>query len=153
MTNQSCLFCIVGLCVDPDVKVHKAVGDSLELTADYSKDNLEVQWIYNETVFAEYEKAHIKIVRTQLFHKRLKINEDNISITVEDLELQDSGSFSIVAKAGLVQHKTKIIELHVHGKFNYFFILSNLLLKFQILHFKTKCMNIQVLYKGNSMLI
>ncbi len=133
-----CLFCIVGSCVDPDAEVvHKAVGDSLELIANYPKDNLEVEWKYYDTPFAEYEKANIKLVRPQLFHKdkdKLKINKDNISITVEDLELQDSGSFSIVAKAGLVQHKTKIIELHVHGEL--FFILSNLLLKFKYLILK-----------------
>ncbi|XP_050971531.1 basement membrane-specific heparan sulfate proteoglycan core protein-like isoform X2 [Labeo rohita] len=36
-------------CADPDVDVvHKAVGDSLELIADYSKKDLEVQWKYNE---------------------------------------------------------------------------------------------------------
>ncbi|XP_050971528.1 T-lymphocyte surface antigen Ly-9-like isoform X1 [Labeo rohita] len=104
-------------CADPDVDVvHKAVGDSLELIADYSKKDLEVQWKYNEVMFAEYQNNNLKIVKPDVFHKRLKINEDNISVTVENLKLQDSGSFSIVAVGQSGQHPTKIIELHVHGR-------------------------------------
>ncbi|XP_042582724.1 signaling lymphocytic activation molecule [Cyprinus carpio] len=106
------VFLLQGSCSDPGV-VHKAVGESLELIADYPKDGLEVQWTYNENVFAEFDK-YIKPVGSQSFLKRLKMNEDNISVTVEDLKRQDSGSFSMVARAGAVQHKTKIIELHVH---------------------------------------
>uniref|UniRef100_A0A8C1NSA5 Ig-like domain-containing protein n=1 Tax=Cyprinus carpio TaxID=7962 RepID=A0A8C1NSA5_CYPCA len=108
------VFLLQGSCSDPDAEVvHKAVGESLELIADYPKDGLEVQWTYNENVFAEFDK-YIKPVGSQSFLKRLKMNEDNISVTVEDLKRQDSGSFSMVARAGAVQHKTKIIELHVH---------------------------------------
>ncbi len=52
-----CLLCIVGSCVDPDAEVvYKAVGDSLELIANYPKDDLEVQWNYNNAPFAEYRK-------------------------------------------------------------------------------------------------
>ncbi len=107
-----CLFCIVGSCVDPDV-VHKAVGDSLELTADYPKDDLEVQWTYNGTNLAEYQKNYFKIVKPELFHERLKMNEDNISVTVSDLKLQDSGSFSIIAEGKSTQYKQQILKQHI----------------------------------------
>ncbi len=112
-----CLFCIVGSCVDPDAEVvHKAVGDSLELIANYPKDDLEVQWKYNEIDFAEYRKNNLKKVKPDLFHERLKMNKDNISVTVSDLKLQDSGSFYIVAEGQSTQYKIKFIVLHVHGE-------------------------------------
>ncbi|XP_058638902.1 SLAM family member 8-like isoform X1 [Onychostoma macrolepis] len=109
------VFLVQGSCVDSDAEVlHKAVGDSLELTADYPKDDLEVQWKYNGNIFAEYQKKYFKTVEPELFHGRLKMNEGNISITVADLKLQDSGSFSIVAEGKSTQYKTKFIELRVH---------------------------------------
>ncbi|XDV19227.1 hypothetical protein PO909_024739 [Leuciscus waleckii] len=113
---------------DPDVQVRKAVGDSLDLTADYTKEGLEVQWEYNGIAFAEYEKDQIKLVKRPLFHERLKMYKDNISITIEDLKLQDSGIFSIIAENKPDQLPTKVIELHVHGEFNWIFILSMLLM-------------------------
>ncbi|XDV19249.1 hypothetical protein PO909_024754, partial [Leuciscus waleckii] len=99
---------------DPDVQVHKAVGDSLDLIADYTKEGLAVQWEYNGTEFAEYEKDQFKRVKSPLFHERLKMYKDNISITIEDLKLQDSGIFTIVAERKADQFPTKTIVLHVH---------------------------------------
>ncbi|KAL1272009.1 hypothetical protein QQF64_031025 [Cirrhinus molitorella] len=105
-----------GLCADPDAEVvHKAVGDSLELITGY-QDILEVKWNYNEIEFAEYQSKNLKNLKPDLFHKRLKMNKDNISVTVADLKLQDSGSFSIVAVGESGQHPTKSIELHVHDR-------------------------------------
>ncbi|XDV19247.1 hypothetical protein PO909_024753, partial [Leuciscus waleckii] len=40
--------------------------------------------------------------------------KDNISITIEDLKLQDSGIFTIVAERKADQLPTKVIVLHVH---------------------------------------
>ncbi len=114
-----CLLCIVGSCVDADPEVvHKAVGDSLELIANYSKDNLEVEWKYNDTLFAEYRKNNLNKVNPDLFHERLKMNKDYISVTVSDLKLQDSGNFSVIAEGNSKQYKTTFIVLHVHGEFN-----------------------------------
>ncbi len=112
-----CLFCIVGSCVDPDV-VHKAVGDSLELTADYPKEHLEVEWKYYDTPFAEYRNKDFQKVKSELFSERLSKNKDSISVIVADLKAQDSGSFSIVAEAKSVQYKLKFIVLRVYGEFN-----------------------------------
>ncbi|XP_048041339.1 SLAM family member 5 [Megalobrama amblycephala] len=110
------VFFLQGSCTDPvhpPQQVHKAVGDSLDLIANFSKEDLEVKWKYNENDFAEYETNKIKKLKSQ-FHERLKMNEDNIGITVKDLELQDSGTFSIVAKTSSVQYPTELIQLHVH---------------------------------------
>ncbi|KAK7171190.1 hypothetical protein R3I94_001198 [Phoxinus phoxinus] len=110
------LFLLQGSRADPepDVHVHKAVGDSLDLTADYPKEGLEVQWTYNEIDLAEYDKDQIKRVNPPLFHGRLKMFKDNISITIEALKLQDSGRFSIVVVKQSVQLPTKVFVLHVH---------------------------------------
>ncbi|KAK9972328.1 hypothetical protein ABG768_025643 [Culter alburnus] len=108
------VFFLQGSCTNPDVEVHKAVGDSLDLIANYSKEDLEVQWIYNNEIYiAEYDKNKIKKLKSQ-FYERLEMNEDNIGITVKGLKLQDSGIFSIVAKTNSIQHPSKLIQLHVH---------------------------------------
>ncbi len=129
-----CLLCIVGSCVDADEEVvHKAVGDSLELIANYPKDDLEVKWKYYDTLFAEYRNKDFKKVKSELFHGRLKMNKDNISVTVSDLKLQDSGSFSIVAEGKSEQYKTTFIILHVHGEFNCLIFFLSMLFKMQVL--------------------
>ncbi|XP_043100875.1 SLAM family member 6 isoform X2 [Puntigrus tetrazona] len=108
-----------GSCVDPETEVvHKAVGDSLELIAEYPKKDLEAQWKYHESDFAVYQNNDFRIAKPELFSGRLKLYKDNISVTVTNLKLQDSGSFSIVALAvnntHITQYTTKRIELHVH---------------------------------------
>lgn len=119
-------MCVVGSRAESDeVHVHKAVGDSLDLIANYTKEGLEVKWKYNDDVLAEYDKDQMNLVKSQLFPKRLKMYKDNISITIEDLKLQDSGRFSIVVEKNSDQCPTKVFVLHVHGEFN--FILSMLL--------------------------
>ncbi len=124
-----CLLCIVGSCVYADEEVvHKAVGDSLELIANYPKDDLEVQWKYYDTSFAVYRNKDFQKVKSKLFNEMLKMNKDYISVTVSDLKLQDSGNFSVVAERKSGQYNTTLIVLHVHGKFYYvIFILSVLL--------------------------
>ncbi|XP_052458815.1 uncharacterized protein LOC128017457 isoform X11 [Carassius gibelio] len=104
-----------GSCADPDVELHRAVGDSLELIADYPKKDLEVLWKYNIITFAEYQNDDFQEVKCELFNDRLKMNKDSISVTVTDLKLQDSGRFSIVAENKSGQYKTKGFVLHVHG--------------------------------------
>lgn len=110
------VFLLQGSCADPDVELHRAVGDSLELIADYPKKDLEVQWKYNQTIFAEYRNDDFQKVKSELFNDRLKMNKDSISVTVTDLKLKDSGRFSIAAenKTGPVQLKTKEYVLRVH---------------------------------------
>lgn len=99
--------------------MHKAVGDSLELPANHPKDNLTVEWKYNEKTFAEYGKDQITIVQPSLFPGRIKTNNDHISIQIEDLNDQDAGNFTIVAqKGGGKQLTTKLIVLHVHSESN-----------------------------------
>uniref|UniRef100_A0A672N371 Ig-like domain-containing protein n=1 Tax=Sinocyclocheilus grahami TaxID=75366 RepID=A0A672N371_SINGR len=134
-----CLFCIVGSCAAPDVEVHKAVGDSLELIADYPKKDLEVQWKYNQIEFAEYQNDNLKKVKSELFNDRLKMNKDTISVTVTDLKLQDSGRFSIVAVKKSEQYDTKEFVLHVHElirevkiEYNYFWLQSKNICRFHL---------------------
>ncbi|XP_067258079.1 CD48 antigen-like [Chanodichthys erythropterus] len=107
------VFFLQGSCTDPVVEVHKAVGDSLDLIANFSKEDLEVKWKHNETDLAQYYNNKLILLKSQ-FHKRLEMNEDNIGITVKGLKLQDSGIFSIVAERRSIQYPTKLILLHVH---------------------------------------
>ncbi|XP_052458807.1 uncharacterized protein LOC128017457 isoform X3 [Carassius gibelio] len=109
------VFLLQGSCADPDVELHRAVGDSLELIADYPKKDLEVLWKYNIITFAEYQNDDFQEVKSELFSDRLKMNKDSISVTVTDLKLQDSGRFSIVAENKSGQYKTKGFVLHVHA--------------------------------------
>ncbi|XP_055051471.2 uncharacterized protein [Misgurnus anguillicaudatus] len=112
---------IDGLCAETEV-VHRAVGSSLELIPDHPKTNLtDVKWTFNETVFAEYTKNELKLLRDNLFAGWLE--KGDISITVNNLQLQDSGLFSIVQEGHSGQYETKFIQLHVHG-----FLKKNLLL-------------------------
>uniref|UniRef100_A0A671L694 Ig-like domain-containing protein n=1 Tax=Sinocyclocheilus anshuiensis TaxID=1608454 RepID=A0A671L694_9TELE len=130
-----CLFCIVGSCADPDVEVHKAVGDSLELIADYPKKDLEVQWKYNLIIFAEYQNSNLQKVKSESFNGRLKMNKDNISVTVTDLKLQDSGRFSIVAVGKSEQYDTKVFVLHVHEvkiEYSHFWLQSKNICMFHL---------------------
>ncbi|XP_026122305.1 uncharacterized protein LOC113105450 [Carassius auratus] len=109
------VFLLQGSCSDPDTDVvRKAVGDSLELIADYPKDDLEVLWKYNETIFAEYRNRDFQKAKSVLFNERLKMYKDNISVRVTDLRLQDSGRFSIVGEGKYKQYNSKLIDLHVH---------------------------------------
>jgi len=119
-------LCVVGSRA-ADVHVHKAVGDSLDLIADYTKEGLEVLWTYNKKDFAVYEKGQFKPMNPPFFQERLRLYKDNISITILDLKLQDSGRFSIVAEGKSGQLPSKFFVLHVHGEFNLIFILSVLL--------------------------
>jgi len=124
--KQSCVLCVVGSRA-ADVHVHKAVGDSLDLIADYTKEGLEVLWTYNKKDFAVYEKGQFKPMNPPFFQERLRLYKDNISITILDLKLQDSGRFTIVAEGKSGQLPSKVFVLHVHGEFNLIFILSVLL--------------------------
>ncbi|XP_059357575.1 uncharacterized protein LOC132096308 [Carassius carassius] len=110
------VFLLQGSCDDPDVELHKAVGDSLELITEYPKKDLEVLWKYNQSVFADYRNDDFQNVKPELFKNRLKMNKNNISVTVTDLNLHDSGRFVIVAenKTTSVQLKTKHFVLRVH---------------------------------------
>ncbi|XP_052006626.1 uncharacterized protein si:cabz01074944.1 isoform X2 [Xyrauchen texanus] len=74
-----------------------------------------VQWKFNDTIFAEYDETlNFKILAPKLFARRLRMNQSDLSLTVEELEFQDSGIFSIVAEGNHTQYETKFIQLHVH---------------------------------------
>ncbi|XP_042615253.1 uncharacterized protein LOC122145538 isoform X2 [Cyprinus carpio] len=133
------VFFLQGSCADPDVEVHKAVGDSLELIADYPKKDLEVQWKYNMITFAEYRNDDFQKVKSELFNNRLKMNENDISVTVTELTLQDSGRFVIVAVSKSEQYKTKVSVLHVHDlirevkiEYNYVWLQSENICMFHL---------------------
>lgn len=103
-------------CVESETEtVHKAVGSSLHLFTDHPKTNsTEIKWKFNQKTFAEYYRSNFTAVTPELFFGRLYTNRTDISVTVRNLRLTDSGTFSIVQEDSSKQYETKAIQLHVH---------------------------------------
>ncbi|XP_056588410.1 uncharacterized protein si:cabz01074944.1 isoform X1 [Triplophysa dalaica] len=97
--------------------LHKAVGSSLHLFTDYPKDSLtQIEWKFCQKTFAEYYQSKFTLFTdiNYSFYGRLHTNESDISVTVKNLQLNDSGKFSIVQEGDGIQFETKEIQLHVH---------------------------------------
>ncbi|KAI7814167.1 putative T-lymphocyte surface antigen Ly-9-like [Triplophysa rosa] len=95
--------------------VHKAVGSSLHLITDHPKENLtQVEWKFCQKTFAEYDRSIFSLLIPDLFDGRLHTNESDVSVTVKNLQLSDSGNFQIVQEGNRIQYGTKEIQLHVH---------------------------------------
>ncbi|KAL7880615.1 hypothetical protein SRHO_G00028690 [Serrasalmus rhombeus] len=92
------------------------------------------EWRYEEKIFAVYTQGQVHIEESVFqFSGRLKVGSDHLSVEVTDLQLQDSGSYSIVADKPGVQLPTKIISLTVYdvsnsgASFSVFSLLSSLM--------------------------
>lgn len=97
--------------------MHKAVGSSLDLFTEHPKTNLtEIKWKFNQEAFAECNGATFNIYKPGLFNGRLHVNLNDISVTLQNLQLNDSGIFQIVQQEVDKQYDTKKIQLHVYGK-------------------------------------
>ncbi|KAI4884772.1 hypothetical protein NFI96_021188, partial [Prochilodus magdalenae] len=98
------------------VSKHRAAGSSILLPLEHQKESVSnVQWKYEGKQFAIYYKGQLRITDTQQFSGRLKLDSDSLSVEVTDLQLQDSGSYSIVVAKSGAQLPTKIINLTVYG--------------------------------------
>ncbi|KAK3566967.1 hypothetical protein QTP86_007810 [Hemibagrus guttatus] len=105
-----------GLCaVSADTNTEKVlkVGSSLDLTVTYPKNSVSfVQWNFNGKTFADYTPSLNYTLRGSQFSGRLKGVLDLIGVTLQDLQPQDSGTFSIVA-LGVTQYPTQIIKVYI----------------------------------------
>ncbi|CAB1345424.1 unnamed protein product, partial [Coregonus sp. 'balchen'] len=71
---------------------NKGVGDSVELPSGLERKDLKsIEWKYNKMVIAEFED-NFTLPRSQ-FEGRLEMNDNNFSLTIRELTLQDSGEF------------------------------------------------------------
>ncbi|KAI4896860.1 hypothetical protein NFI96_031914, partial [Prochilodus magdalenae] len=94
---------------------HRAAGSSIILPLGHPKDpDLYALWKYKEKTFAIYFNGQLRITEAQQFSGRLKLDSDSLSVEVTDLQIQDSGSYSIVAEKSGAQLPTKIINLTVY---------------------------------------
>ncbi|KAK3545693.1 hypothetical protein QTP70_011250 [Hemibagrus guttatus] len=107
-----------GLCaVSADTNTEKVlkVGSSLDLTVTYPKNSVSfVQWNFNGKTFADYTPSRNYTLRGSQFSGRLKGVLDLIGVTLQDLQPQDSGTFSIVA-LGVTQYPTQIIKVYIQS--------------------------------------
>ncbi|KAL6490991.1 hypothetical protein MHYP_G00013360 [Metynnis hypsauchen] len=113
------LLLCYGLYVRADentVTERRAAGSFLILPLGHPKESVSfAQWRYNGTPFAVYRKDQVHITDQLQFSGRLKVNSDHLSVEVTDLQLQDSGSYSIVADKSGGMLPTKIISLMVYA--------------------------------------
>ncbi|XP_035392509.1 CD48 antigen-like isoform X2 [Electrophorus electricus] len=119
---------IQGLCVLADENaetVRRASGSSLLLPLGLQKESVSyAQWKFKEHQIARYSKNQIHINLNHQFMGRLKVDNVNVTLEVEALQVQDSGTFSIVVD-GSTQIATKFISLIVYARIENVTIQSN----------------------------
>ncbi|KAF7705762.1 hypothetical protein HF521_019016, partial [Silurus meridionalis] len=92
------------------------VGSSLDLPFNNPiESGLSVQWKFNSTTFSEYRTDQNFTFLKSQFSKRLKENYNPVGVTVQDLQPQDSGTFSVVAKSISRQYTTQIFKVYVQS--------------------------------------
>ncbi|KAF4088906.1 hypothetical protein AMELA_G00060070 [Ameiurus melas] len=93
--------------------VYRATGSSLDLTVSYSKQSVSsVWWKFNEKQFAGYSQSQYSHENSQ-FTGRLKEDNDKVGITVQDLQPQDSGTFSVVVDGTERQYPTQRFTVYI----------------------------------------
>ncbi|XP_076850322.1 uncharacterized protein LOC143500196 [Brachyhypopomus gauderio] len=106
-----------GVCAVADVNTvteHRTTGRSLLLPLGWPKDNVTYAvWSFNGNILAVYVDKQIHKPNNLQFEGRLKVDNITVSVEVEHLQVQDSGTFSIVADGTINQFPTKTINLIV----------------------------------------
>uniref|UniRef100_A0A673W1L6 SLAM family member 8-like n=1 Tax=Salmo trutta TaxID=8032 RepID=A0A673W1L6_SALTR len=94
--------------------INKRVGDSVELLAGLENRHFKsLEWKYMGKDIAEFNSEVVYSPGSQ-FEGRLKMNTKNISLTVRELTLQDSGDFILTGEGDKGQIGMKTITLKVH---------------------------------------
>ncbi|KAL7875661.1 hypothetical protein AOLI_G00106240 [Acnodon oligacanthus] len=118
-SGAALLLLCYGLCVWADentVTERRAAGSSLILAVGHPKEHVSsADWKYEGKTFAVYVNGQVRITDPLNFSGRLKVHSGDLSVEVTDLQLQDSGNYSIVAGKPGEQLPTKIIRLTVYG--------------------------------------
>ncbi|KAL7875666.1 hypothetical protein AOLI_G00106290 [Acnodon oligacanthus] len=137
------LLLCYGLCVwaeENTVTEHRAAGSSLILPVGHPEESVTfAQWRYEGKTFAVYRKGRVHVTDQLNFSGRLKVHSDDPSVEVTDLQLQDSGNYSITADTPGVQVSTTIMTLTVYGvsnsgaSFSVFSLLRSLMAAFPYL--------------------
>ncbi|XP_038851191.1 neural cell adhesion molecule 1-like [Salvelinus namaycush] len=94
--------------------INKRVGDYVELLAGIENGHFQsLVWKYMGKDIAEFNSEVVYSPGSQ-FEGRLKMNTKNISLTVRELTLQDSGDFLLAGEGDKGQIDSKTITLKVH---------------------------------------
>ncbi|XP_053089750.1 SLAM family member 8 [Pangasianodon hypophthalmus] len=97
------------------VTVYRATGSSLDLTLKYPNESVSaVQWLYNEKQFAEYSQSQYSHQNSQ-FTGRLKEDNDKVGVILQDLQPQDSGTFSVVVDGTKEQYPTQTFTVYIQN--------------------------------------
>ncbi|XP_076850321.1 uncharacterized protein LOC143500195 [Brachyhypopomus gauderio] len=112
------LFGIIqGVCAVADVNTvteHRTTGGSLLLPLGWPKENVTYAvWSFNGNTLAVYVDKQIHKPNNLQFEGRLKVDNITVSVEVEHLRVQDSGTFSIVTDVITNMFPTKTINLIV----------------------------------------
>ncbi|KAI5104585.1 T-lymphocyte surface antigen Ly-9-like, partial [Silurus meridionalis] len=92
------------------------VGSSLDLPfINPIESGLTVQWKFNRNTFFEYRTDQNFTFLESQFSGRLKENYNPFGVTVQDLQLQDTGTFSVVAKSISRHYTTQIFKVYVQS--------------------------------------
>ncbi|XP_053350599.1 uncharacterized protein LOC128520395 [Clarias gariepinus] len=90
------------------------VGSSLSLTVKSQNESVSlVEWNFNKIRFADYFPDHTYTFEESQFSGRLKALHGIIGITIQDLQPQDAGTFSIIEVGPHGQSTTQNIKVHI----------------------------------------
>ncbi|XP_053537815.1 SLAM family member 8-like [Ictalurus punctatus] len=115
MSGALMFWILQGVCgVLADTVMVLKVGSSLDLPVQYPIESvLSVQWIFNGKTFAEYIKDQSYTLLESQFGGRLTENNDRVGVTVQDLQPQDSGTFSVYAEGTETQLPTQTFKVYI----------------------------------------
>uniref|UniRef100_A0A3P9CYU7 PKD domain-containing protein n=1 Tax=Maylandia zebra TaxID=106582 RepID=A0A3P9CYU7_9CICH len=96
--------------------IHKKVGDTVELSSGLSTEGVTAAtWKYGEIIIADKViENNMGVSKRSPFKDRSELNQENFTLTVKKLTLQDSGDFIFVSATKEKQRDSVIITLQVH---------------------------------------
>ncbi|XP_062849495.1 uncharacterized protein LOC134311763 [Trichomycterus rosablanca] len=107
-----------GLCMLADGNtetLYRAAGSSLDLFLKHPKDSVSnVDWLFNYIIFAEYTGSNVSSVPSW-FSGRLKVDSNKIGVTVQDLQLQDSGKYVVMSDGHEEQLDTQVFNVYIQN--------------------------------------
>ncbi|XP_024117767.2 uncharacterized protein LOC112139252 [Oryzias melastigma] len=90
--------------------IHKKVGDSVEISSGLPTEGVNTaRWKYKDQIVADTSL----IISKQIFGNRLHFNITTLSLTLTELTLQDSGTFSFLSEENEKMRETVVITLLV----------------------------------------
>ncbi|XP_027001280.1 uncharacterized protein LOC113642127 [Tachysurus fulvidraco] len=108
-----------GVCVvlaDTNTVVYRAPGSSLDLTVKHPKDSVSsVKWLFNENLISTYSQKEAYSRRESQFTGRLKEDSDKVGVTVQDLQPQDAGTFTVVVDGTEKQYPTEKFTVYIQN--------------------------------------